>query len=106
MNPRRLPIGVLMIIPIVLGFGLYAFTGQAQEVEDPAATPAGDATPAPTIDRLIDEPTQTAVVPLSPDDEYATYVAGQPAPTPPVTARGDFHDGAWVRVNAGAGDCL
>ena len=44
MNPRRLPIGVLMIVPIVLGFGLYAFTGQAQEVEDPNATPSATAT--------------------------------------------------------------
>jgi hypothetical protein len=117
MNPRRLPIGVLMVIPIVLGFGLYAFTGQAQEVEDPNAT---SPTPVPTLDRFIDPrrsvddayadyfATQTAEAPptLSPDDAYATQIAGQPTPTPPAASHGAFHDGAWVRVSTGSGDCL
>ncbi len=116
MNPRRLPIGVLMILPIVCGFGLYAFTTQAEEVEVPNAT----ATPTATVDDIdavrtaVREAydghwaTQTAAagVPLSPDDEYATYIAGQPTPTPAIERHGAFHSGAWVRVNAGANDCL
>src|SRR6185503_13339561 len=33
--------------------------------------------------------------------------AQPPLPTPTqVMARGTLHNGAWVRVNAGAGDCL
>jgi Tol biopolymer transport system component len=99
---------MLMIIPIVLGFGLYTFTTQAQEVEDPEGTE----TPTATIDRLIEEDggesvTATAVLTPTDYDQYLTQTAGaQPTPTPEVTRRGDFRDGAWVRINAGAGDCL
>ncbi len=115
MNPRRLPIGVLMIVPIVLGFGLYAFTGSAQQVEDPNATPTATADGLADARRSVDEAyqgyyaTQTAAAgapALSPEDQYATYAAGQPTATPPVSSHGAFHEDAWVRVNAGAGDCL
>jgi hypothetical protein len=115
MNPRRLPIGVLMIVPIVLGFGLYAFTGSAQEVEDPNATATPTADGLADARRSVDEAydgyyaTQTAVAAaatLSAADQDATWIAGQPTPTPPIAAHGAFHDGARVRVDAGAGDCL
>lgn len=39
---HRLPLGILIIIPVVLGFALYAFTGQRQV--GPAPTPALEAT--------------------------------------------------------------
>jgi hypothetical protein len=100
-----------MIVPIVLGFGLYAFTGQAEEVEDPNAPP----TPYPTVDPgdparqeiegYFATQTAEADASLTPVD-YDPYAGAQPTPVPPVTRRGDFHEGAWVRVNAGAGDCL
>jgi Tol biopolymer transport system component len=109
MNPRRLPIGVLVIAPIVLGFGLYAFTTQAEEVEEPEATARGTATPdrRGSVEEAYEEYFATEAAPaptLSADDQYATQTAGQP--TTPGTEHGGFHDGAWVRVNAGAGDCL
>jgi hypothetical protein len=103
MSERRFPIGVLAVIPVVVGMGVWAFTGQAQ-VEDPAvqATQTAQAeaslTPEPTAtpDWWVDSPPQWTPGPTE-----------TPWPTA-VTAvqRGQFRDGAWVRVNAGAGDCL
>jgi hypothetical protein len=99
MKERKLPIGMLAIVPVVIGMAVYAFTGQAQ-VEDPdvTATQTGEAaaslTPAATW--FPDSPPQ-----WTPEPEPTP----EPQPTP-QTRHGAFHDGAWVRVNAGAGDCL
>ncbi len=99
MKERRLPIGVLAIVPVVIGMGVYAFTGQAQ-VEDPAVPAAQTAQAA----------TQTAEAPTWFPDSPPQFTPGPeptPAPQPtPQTSHGVFHDGAWVRINAGAGDCL
>jgi Tol biopolymer transport system component len=93
-----------MIVPVMLGFGLYAFTTQAEEVPDPDATPTTSATATDTA-TSPDGPAPTDT-PTGYDD-FLTQQAAPPAtPTPGVERRGDFHDGAWVRVNAGAGDCL
>jgi hypothetical protein len=43
MNERRVPIGVLAIVPMAISFGLYAFTTQ-EEVPDPTAAPDATAT--------------------------------------------------------------
>ena len=100
MSNRRLPLGLIIIAPIAAGFGLYAFTGQA-EVKNPNETPTTtasatvDASIATAIaaDRTAFAATPTAVV--------------DPSLTTPATAsvRGEFHDGARVRVNT-PGDCL
>lgn len=63
MNERRLPIGVLTIVPVVIGMALYAFTGQAQ-VEDPAAAAtqtaeaAASLIPVATPTWFVDSPPQ------------------------------------------------
>ncbi len=101
MNERRLPIGVLTIVPVVIGMALYAFTGQAQ-VEDPAAAAmqtaeaAASLIPAATPTWFVDSPPQWTPGPEPTPEPYST----------PQTSHGVFHDGAWVRVNAGSGDCL
>lgn len=93
MKERKLPIGMLAIVPVVIGMAVYAFTGQAQ-VEDPAVPAAQTAEAAPTW--FPDSPPQ-----WTPGPEPTP----EPQPTPQMS-HGAFHDGAWVRVNAGAGDCL
>jgi Tol biopolymer transport system component len=81
---------------------VYAFTG-----EHPAATPTPGETGTPAG-------TETGAPPAT---ETATPVVAQATETAPATPaatgtparlaqHGDFHAGAWVRVNAGAGDCL
>jgi Tol biopolymer transport system component len=107
MSERRFPLGLLAIVPIVIGFGVYAFTAQA-EVPDPNATPTATSTGAATAtpsDGAMD--LQTAIA----ADRTATAPSATPTASPVATAgaqaqRGNFREGAWVRVNAGAGDCL
>lgn len=93
MKERQLPIGVLAIVPVVIGMAVYAFTGQAQ-VEDPSVAATQTAEAAPTW--FPDSPPQ-----WTPGPEPTP----EPQPTP-QTSHGAFHAGAWVRVNAGVGDCL
>ncbi len=101
MSERRLPIGVLAIVPVVIGMAVYAFTGQAQ-VEDPgvAATQTAEASAS-----LTPEATPTWFPDSPPQWTPGPEPTPEPQPTP-QTSHGAFHDGAWVRVNAGAGDCL
>ena len=110
---HRLPLGILIIIPVVLGFALYAFTGQRQV--GPAPTPALEATaeeaatviptPAPPLSPPPFSPPASAT-----DEPPARFQGTPPEPGPaakPVLMQhGAFSDGSWVRVNAGAGDCL
>ncbi len=119
MNERRLPLGVLVIIPIAIGFGVYAFTGQG--TVPPAGTPTasgvGDVTGtalagwtatavpetgAPMSPPMSPPPADGGDVPAFPPGRPPTEV---PYPTP-MAVHGAFHVGAWVRVNAGPGECL
>lgn len=103
MTVRRIPIGVLAVVPVLAGMGIWAFTGQAQ-VEDPAVQATATANAA---ESLTPEPTATAEWWVDSPPQWTPAPAETPW-APPATAerRGDFRDGAWVRVNAGAGDCL
>jgi hypothetical protein len=101
-HQRRFPIGLLLMAPVALGFAVYAFTGQAQ-VPDPNATPTTDATLTTIVEETPPPPLSSpaAETPISPP------VADTPTPDPNyATQRGPFGEGAWVRVNAGEGDCL
>ena len=98
MEARRAPIGVLLIVPVVVGLGLYAFTAQ-EPVVDPSATPEVSVTATPEASPTIDFVATSA-------SENATAVASYPTPTPGISQRGDFYTGAWVRVTTGDGDCL
>ncbi len=108
MPKRRLPLGVIAIIPLVVGFGAYAFVAP-----EPTPTPAGE--PGATASAVAGDPSPAPPTFTSPPFESAPMSpprADGAAPTPypdvPVYAEthGPFHEGAWVRVNAGAGDCL
>lgn len=99
MNVRRMPIGVMVGAPLLIGLGVFAFTTQEPVTDPSAATPTADAsaTAEATLDSLA-TPTEAPYV----EPTLPPY----PTPTPVVERRGDFRDGAWARVNAGAGDCL
>jgi Tol biopolymer transport system component len=105
--------------PVIIGFGVYAFTGQAQ-VPDPGATAtatavAQDADAEASATRKA-EASATAFTRYW--DDFDSQIAGTrteevliPTPMPTATPgsqaqRGVFREGAWVRVNAGDGDCL
>lgn len=98
MAARRAPVGLLIIVPVVVGLGVYAFTGQ-EPVADPSATPEASATATAEV-----SPTPDVVATIASQD--ATAIAPAPSPEPIVTERGDFHAGALVRVATGDGDCL
>ena len=109
MNPKRLPIGVLVIIPVLIGMGVYAFTGQ-EPVEPAPGSETATATATETAEPL-------AAATLSPDElarqteqaylATATYEASlYPTPLPEILEHGVFHNGALVRVATGDGDCL
>jgi hypothetical protein len=82
----------------LFGFGLYAFTG-----EQPLTTPASTGGRRRDGTATVETPTSTAT---------STAPAAIPSTTPPparpgpVAQHGQFHQGAWVRVVGGAGDCL
>ncbi|HLB24655.1 MAG TPA: hypothetical protein VJP07_11220, partial [Dehalococcoidia bacterium] len=105
MAARRYPLGLMTIAPVVIGVGVYAFTGQQEltptpEAETPTETVTSTSTATPSVDA---EWTATAI------SSAATATADAilyPTGTPTVTEHGAFHAGAWVRVNAGEGDCL
>jgi Tol biopolymer transport system component len=102
MSERRLPIGVLAIVPLVIGLGVYAFTGQ-QQIVDPNATPTATAGASATAEATV-APIDAGLAAIQTSEAGASLT-----PTPqsaPLISHGAFHDGAWVRVNAGAGDCL
>ncbi|MBI5284920.1 MAG: PD40 domain-containing protein [Chloroflexi bacterium] len=99
MHDRRYPIGMLVMMPILFGFGLYAFTGD-QPLTTPAAEPSVTAA-AETATATVEAPTSTAT-----NTALADAPTPLPSPQAPVAQHGQFHQGAWVRVNAGAGDCL
>ncbi len=110
MRKRRLPLGIITIVPLFVGFGAYAFVAPAPTL---APTPAGEPTatasaaagaPSPAAPAFTSPP--SASTPVSPPS--ADGASPTPYPGAPVYARthGPFHEGAWVRVNAGAGDCL
>lgn len=104
MHERRVPIGVLAIVPMAISFGLYAFTTQ-EEVPDPAAAPDATATvelPVTAEATAFPDYWETAVAKVT---QTAEAVLPTPVPTAAVS-HGPLHDGAWVRVNAGVGDCL
>jgi Tol biopolymer transport system component len=111
MSARRFPIGLVLIAPVAVGFAVYAFAAQA-EVPDPDAAATATA-------GAVESSTPTAVGTFWSDfktwdaaDRTAraaptTTATPMPTATPePMTQRGDLHEGAWVRVNAGEGDCL
>jgi len=103
MSQRRFPLGLIVMAPLALGFGVYAFTGQAQVPDPDAATPTASATATATADGGL-AGTATAVAEATPPSPPAFATA---TPEPAVAEqRGEFKLGAWVRVNAGAGDCL
>lgn len=97
MAARRAPLGLLIIVPVVVGLGVYAFTGQEPVVDPTATQQAATATP---------EATATVDYAATSIAGQATAVAAYPTPTPGITQRGDFRAGAWVRVTTGDGDCL
>ncbi len=97
MDDRRYPIGMLVMAPILFGLGLYAFTG-----EQPLTTP----TPEPTATAAAETATATVETPASTATNTAPAATPAPARPGPVAEHGRFHQGAWVRVDAGAGDCL
>ncbi|MEX2225865.1 MAG: hypothetical protein WEB52_05375 [Dehalococcoidia bacterium] len=113
MSERRFPIGLLLIAPVALGFAVYAFTGQAQ-VLDPDATATIEADDTATrspfwseMDTAIAaENTADALNPQSTATERPTSTPTATSTPGPQARRGDFGEGAWVRVNAGEGDCL
>lgn len=98
MAARRVPVGLLAIVPVALGLCVYAFTDQ-EPVVDPSATPEATATVTPEATPTVDFVATTVA-------EEATAVAAYPTPTPGITRRGEFVAGAWVRVQTGDGDCL
>lgn len=108
MPPRRLPLGVIAIVPLILGFGAYAFVA-------PTPTPKAAVEPTATVSAIGDTlapaaPTFTTPPSAAPPVSPPTAANAEPTPYPgaPVYAKthGLFHDGAWARVNAGDGDCL
>ncbi len=112
MDVRRSPLGVLIMVPVIAGFGLYAFTTQ-DAVVDPNATPTTTATADASATATIDADMLTAIAAdRAALDSEATAWASMPTataipPTPaPMAQRGDFREGAVVTVNAGEGDCL
>ena len=105
MPARRYPFGLVAIAPVAVGLGVYAFTGQQELTPTPEdATLTQTTTATETATPSIGEQwTATAV------SEAATataYVDLFPTATPAIKEHGGFHAGLWVRVNAGAGDCL
>jgi len=100
---RRFPIGLIVIAPVVIGFGVYAFADPT-EVPDPNATPASTATASDGTPTFHEE-LQTAIA-AHPTETPTPEASPTPEATATVAVRGDFREGAWVRVNAGAGDCL
>jgi hypothetical protein len=97
---RRLPLGIITIVPLIVGFAAYAFV--APEPTATASAMAGAQSPgAPTSTSP-----PSASTPVSPSN--ADGASPTPYPGAPVYAKthGPFHEGAWVRVNAGSGDCL
>jgi len=105
MATHRYPLGLVAIAPVVVGLGVYAFAGQEQMTPTPGSeTPTETATATATVTKSIAEEWTATAVSL---EATATAEAPVwPTATPPVTEHGAFHDGAWVRVNAGEGDCL
>jgi Tol biopolymer transport system component len=106
MRSRRLPPGLLLIVPVIAVLGLYAFTqgAAAGPADEPSPTPTAalQLTPVDAADALLAEAIAADVLAAQPP--AAGWV---PADEPPaLMVHGDFHDRAWVRVNAGAGDCL
>ncbi|HEU5324040.1 MAG TPA: hypothetical protein VFX28_24775 [Methylomirabilota bacterium] len=104
MAERRLPIGLIAIVPVIAGFAVWAFTGQ-QPVADPDATPTASSQATATPASAATPPSPPAATPPSPPAAPAP-VEPEATPTQALTSHGDFHEGAWVRVDAGAGDCL
>ncbi len=99
---RRLPLGIIAAVPLIVGFGAYAFVA-------PEPPPPGESTATSSATATVLSPTvppEYESTPLSPPS--ADGVSPTPYPGAPVyaTTHGPFHEGAWVRVNAGAGDCL
>jgi hypothetical protein len=108
MRARTMPPGLLLMVPVVAGFLLYAFTTQDGGAAPGDATATAVAQPAtPTPDALLtaiaaDHALYEEQTPWEPPAPVFT-----PVPTPRTAEEhGPFHAGAWVRVNAGAGDCL
>jgi Tol biopolymer transport system component len=118
-----MPVGVLVIIPIIIiGFGVYAFTGQrtvppadgtatASGAGDATGTALAVATPPPTATSIPAAPPFSP--PLSPPWAPWPGEATPSAPYPPtetsyqpITSHGAFNDGDAVRVSTGDGDCL
>lgn len=112
MDARRMPIGVMVGAPLLIGLGVFAFTTE-EPVPDPgapdaSATAGASVTPGATATNDIALYTPPAGIQTGIAEQWATQTAEamSPTATPVVGQRGDFRDGAWVRVNAGAGDCL
>ncbi len=106
---RRLPIGILTIIPLVVGFGAYAFVAPEPATPTPAGGPTATASTIAGVPSFA-APTFTsppyAATPVSPPNAGGASPTPYPGAPAYATTHGPFHDGAWVRVNAGAGDCL
>ena len=105
MAARRYPLGLMTIAPVVIGVGVYAFTGQEQMTPIPGdETPTATATMAATA--TTDAETAAVATGAAIEATAAANRIAYPTATPEMPKRGDLHDGAWVGVNAGAGDCL
>jgi len=106
---RRLPVGIITIIPLIVGFGAYAFVAP-----QPTPTPAaGEPTATASVTAGASSPaTPTLTSPSSALTPAPTPNTDTASPTPYPGAsvyagtHGPFHQGAWVHVNAGVGDCL
>lgn len=109
MATRRLPVGLLLMGPVLAGLAIYAFTmqGTVADAGEGSATPTETATqpwPGATVGTDYD-----ATMIAGQQTAAANYAATQQVlsvTSTPMARRGDFQKGAWVRVNAGAGDCL
>jgi len=102
-GPRRMPIGLILLVPLLSAAAWYAFTGQ-HEVPDPEATATATAVPPDYVATWVVEATASP----SAVADGAPFPPSPPtAPTPtPVLAHGLFRDGAWVRVKTDDGSCL
>jgi Tol biopolymer transport system component len=96
MNRKRLPISMLVVLPVGIGLSLYAFTSKSPLAEEP---------PAPAVG--VDLQTSVSPPPSPPQLQAEGSVPSTEAtPFVVVTQRGDLREGVLVRVATGDSDCL
>jgi hypothetical protein len=101
---RRLPLGVIALVPITLGLGFVAFTWPRQ-VPPPDADATATAIAEPVAPGS-DAPPLAGATPVSPPLADGAPLSPPAAVATPITTHGAFHDGAWVRIATDDGSCL